>query len=105
MASHEPDLREEVQDESEVMQIQEDYRRASLDPATMQLLDFAAKLTSSPKEMAASDIEGLRARKFMDEDILDAVQLVAYFNYINRVIDGLGADPEPGMRYANGSGP
>ncbi len=37
-------------DESEVLRIQEDYRQANLDPATKQLLDFAAKLTSSPRE-------------------------------------------------------
>jgi alkylhydroperoxidase family enzyme len=28
--------------------------------------------------------------------IVDAVQVAAYFNYINRVADALGVDPEPG---------
>jgi hypothetical protein len=25
--------------------------------------------------------------------------MVGYFNFINRVLDGLGVDPEPAMRY------
>ena len=99
MESHEPDLRDEIEDEAEVLAIQEDYRNAKLDTATVHLLDFAAKLTLSPKGMAAVDIEGLRACGFSDEDVLEAVQLIGYFNYINRVLVALGAEPEPDMRY------
>jgi len=32
-----------------------------------------------------------------DRDILDTVEVIAYFNYINRVADALGIDPEPEM--------
>lgn len=41
----------------------------------------------------------------MDEDIVDAVHCILYFNFINRVLDGLGVDPEPFMRYPNGEEP
>ncbi len=99
MESHESDLREEIRDDAEVLKIQEDYRRANLDPATQKLLDFAAKLTLTPKEISRTDVEVLRATGFSDEDIIDAVQLIGYFNYTNRVMDSLGIDPEPGMRY------
>lgn len=99
MESHESDLREEIGDQAEVLAIQADYRQAQLEPATVRLLDFAAKLTLSPKGMASADIQGLRACGFSDEDVLEAVQLIGYFNYINRVLDALGADPEPEMRY------
>ncbi len=99
MESHEADLRVEIQDDSKVRAIQEDYRQVDFDPPTKGLLDFAVKLTLSPKQMRAADVEALRDVGFADEDILDAVQLVAYFNYINRVLDGLGAEPEPNMRF------
>jgi len=99
MESHESDLREEIRDDAEVLKIQEDYRRANLDPATQKLLDFAAKLTLTPKEISRTDVEVLRATGFSDEDIIDAAQLIGYFNYTNRVMDSLGIDPEPGMRY------
>ncbi len=99
MESHEADLRAEIQEDAKVLAIQEDYRQVELDPPTKGLLDFAVKLTLSPKQMRAGDIEALRELGFADEAILDAVQLVGYFNYINRVIDGLGAEPEPDMRF------
>ena len=33
--------------------------------------------------------------------LVDAVHRIGYFNFIHRVLDGLGVDPEPGMRYAS----
>jgi uncharacterized peroxidase-related enzyme len=99
MESHESDLRAEIPDEAKVLAIQEDYRQVDFDPSTRGLLDFAIKLTLNPKRMRASDIDALRRLGFSDEDILGAVQLIGYFNYINRVLDGLGAEPEPEMRY------
>ncbi len=79
--------------------IQEDYENADLEPATRCLLDFAAKLTLDPRGMASSHVRRLRESGFTDPDIVDAVQLIGYFNYVNRVLDGLGAEPEPGMRF------
>lgn len=32
-----------------------------------------------------------------DRAITDAVQVISYFNYINRIADGLGVDLEPDM--------
>jgi alkylhydroperoxidase family enzyme len=43
------------------------------------------------------DVETLRKHGLSDRDILDAVEVTAYFNYINRVADALGIDPEPEM--------
>ncbi len=45
--------------------------------------------------MKKDDVETLRAQGLSDPDILDAVEVISYFNYINRVADGLGIDPEP----------
>ena len=99
MESHEADLRAEIQDDAKVLAIQEDYRQVDFDPPTKGLLDFAVKLTLNPGQMRAVDVEALREVGFADEDILEAVQLIGYFNYINRVLDGLGAEPEPNMRF------
>lgn len=99
MESHEGDLRAEVHDEQLVNRIESDYRTAPLDAPTMQLLDFAAKLTLEPKNMRETDIAALRQSGFSDGSILEAVQIIAYFNYANRVMDSLGIEPEPDMRH------
>lgn len=99
MESHEPDLRSEIKDDEKVRAIQQDYRQVDLGPATRALLDFAVKLTQTPAEMRRDDVDRLRAAGFADEDILDAAQLISYFNYSNRLMDSLGIQPEPGMRY------
>ena len=59
------------------------------------LCDFAVKLTLEPAAVGATDIEGLRAHGWSDSAIHDAVQVIAYFNYINRVADAVGIDDEP----------
>ena len=46
-------------------------------------------------------LEPLRQHGLSDRDILDAVEVIAYFNYINRIADALGIDPEPEMRQAH----
>jgi len=47
--------------------------------------------------MSAADLEPLRRAGLDDAALSDAVQVVAYFNYINRVADALHVDLEPEM--------
>ena len=58
---------------------------------------FAEKLTLRPAGMRAGDAELLRASGFDDDAIHDAIQVVGYFNYINRIADAVHVDLEPGM--------
>ena len=70
------------------------YRQANVDERGAALLSFAEKLTMSSSSMQRSDIDELRAAGLSDEDVVDLVQLVAYFNYTNRIATALGVDPE-----------
>ena len=54
------------------------------------ILGYAAKLTSTPAAIDEADIERLRGVGLSDLDIVDLNNLVAYYNYINRVANGLG---------------
>ena len=54
------------------------------------MLDFAVKLTNEPKNMEIQDIYKLREVNFSDRDILDIVEVTAYYAYANRLADGLG---------------
>ncbi len=47
--------------------------------------------------MTVNHIATLRRHGFDDVGIHDATQIVGYFNYINRVADGLGIDDEPSV--------
>jgi alkylhydroperoxidase family enzyme len=57
-------------------------------------MHYAERLTRTPAAMTAADIEGLRAVGLDERAINDAIQVVSYFNYINRIADGLGLPPE-----------
>ena len=72
-----------------------DYRQADLDPRTYALCDFAAALTHEPTRVGPDQIESLRAHGLSDAGIHDAIQVVAFFNYINRVADAVGIEDEP----------
>ncbi len=77
--------------------IKSDYRTAELDESTRAVLDFVVKLTRTPGEMKPSDLDALRQHGLGELAIHDVVQVAAYFNYINRIADGLGVDLEPEM--------
>ncbi|OLS27946.1 MAG: hypothetical protein HeimC2_09740 [Candidatus Heimdallarchaeota archaeon LC_2] len=54
--------------------------------------NYAVKLTLTPGEMKESDLEPLRQVGLSDYGILDLNQIVAYFAYANRTVNGLGVD-------------
>ncbi len=58
------------------------------------MCNFAKKLTETPNQIDKQDIELLKNYSLSDKDISQIVQIIAYFNYINRVADGLGLEPE-----------
>lgn len=99
MESHEKDLRAAVDNDEQVRAIQSDYRTASLTEREFVLLAYAEKLTRSPSAMAETDLSALRTFGMTDEAIVDAAHCIGYFNFINRVLDGLSVDPESSMRY------
>ena len=77
-----------------------DYRRARLTARQKALARFAVKMTRQPASVRPRDLVALRSHGLKDRDILDAVQVISYFNYINRIADALGIDSEPEMRSA-----
>ncbi len=56
----------------------------------LALLRYAEKLTASPGNMEEADVEALRATGLDDGQILEANQIIGYFNYVNRCLNGLG---------------
>ena len=58
------------------------------------MLDYAIKLTRDPGGMTAVDTNALRSAGFGDAAILDICQVTSYYNYVNRLADGLGVELE-----------
>jgi alkylhydroperoxidase family enzyme len=77
--------------------LERDYKQAPWPSSTLALLEYADRLTRAPASCRPEHLDVLRGQGFDDRAIHDATQVIAYFNYINRVADGLGIDLEPGM--------
>jgi uncharacterized peroxidase-related enzyme len=76
------------------MAVEVDWRSAELSSARRAMLAYAVKLTRRPGEMVEGDVAALRAQGFSDRDVLDIVEVTAYYAYVNRIADGLGVPTE-----------
>ena len=56
----------------------------------LELLKYSEKLTLSPAKMEEKDVKSLKENGVSDGEILEANQIICYFNYVNRSINGLG---------------
>ena len=71
-----------------------DYRTAQLSPEDGAMLAYAVRLTLEPHGIDQDDVQALREHGFTDTAILDICQVTAYYNYVNRLADGLGVELE-----------
>jgi len=80
--------------DSFVHAVARDWRTAPLSTQDAALCEFAGKLTHTPSQMTPLDLDTLRSHGLGDRAIHDATQVISYFNYINRIADALGVEPE-----------
>ena len=66
----------------------------AFDGVHLAALSYAQKLTLSPGTMTESDVKGLKDAGWEDGEILEINQIVGYFNYANRLLNGLGVTTE-----------
>ena len=62
----------------------------ALSDRSEKILRYAAKLTREPCTVTEADVEELRAAGLGDDEILDVNLLTSYFNFVNRIAQGLG---------------
>ena len=60
----------------------------------LALLIYAKKLTLNPGKINQKDFQELKKVGLNDGEILEANQIICYFNYVNRSINGLGVTTE-----------
>ncbi len=90
MAHHGGALRRLIRDDGLVDALQVDPLAAPVPARERALLRYAARLTQEPASVTRADLDALHAEGWDDRAILDLNQVVAYFNYVNRIADGLG---------------
>lgn len=61
-----------------------------LDAQYLEGARYASLLTFDASDITESDIDQLRSVGFDDGEILEINQVVSYFNYVNRMVVGLG---------------
>jgi uncharacterized peroxidase-related enzyme len=81
-------------DEELANAIKRDWRSAQLDAADQTMLGYVEKLTKTPAQVQREDVEALRQAGFEEVAILQINLIASWFNYINRVADGLGVGRE-----------
>ena len=60
------------------------------DGRELALMRYTEKLTLHPGKMVKEDVDALKAAGLDDGEILEANQIIGYFNYVNRLLNGLG---------------
>lgn len=66
----------------------------AFDAREKTLFDYAEKLTVSPGKMSQADVDAMKAASYDDGEILEVNQIICYFNYVNRSLNGLGVTTE-----------
>ncbi len=66
----------------------------AFEAAQLAMLRYAGKLTHEPAAMVENDLADMRACGVDDSAILEVNQICAYFNYVNRLLNGLGVTLE-----------
>ena len=83
-----------INNETKSNKIEKALRSGKLSPCfegyELEILIYAKKLTLTPADIIEKDIISLREKGVSDEEILEANQIICYFNYVNRSINGLG---------------
>jgi uncharacterized peroxidase-related enzyme len=97
-------LKHFLRDDEKLNQIYLDYAHAGLEEKDLLLCDYAHALTVSPDTVAETGIvEKLKSIGMNDRAILDATLVIAYFNFVNRIVLAheleLEADEGKGYEY------
>lgn len=72
-----------------------DIEAAQVDPSLKPILRFVKKLTVSPAKMTQADADAVFAAGWNDQALHDAVSVCAWFNSMNRFVEGHGIKGTP----------
>jgi uncharacterized peroxidase-related enzyme len=79
-------------DEARVRQAATNFRGLDLPDRTRAMLEYAETLTRTPSAIAEHQVRAMRESGLSDADILSVNLVVSYFNFVNRIAEGLGVE-------------
>lgn len=74
--------------------VQSDNLKVFFDLPYLKGIEYAKKLTTAHSSITEKDIDDLRDVGFTDGEILEMNQVTCYFNYVNRMVVGLGVSTD-----------
>jgi uncharacterized peroxidase-related enzyme len=91
---HAEHLREAGGGESLILSLSLSEAPLTDSPRLKRLIYYARKLTLLPNSMGKEDVDALRVVGLSELEILHCAQIVSYYNYVNRIANGLGVELE-----------
>lgn len=77
-------------DEDRLERFVEDLEAVDLGLRKRALVEYAVKLTEEPEAVGRDDVDRVREAGCDDEEVLALSLVVGYFNFVNRLAEGLG---------------
>ena len=70
--------------------LEEGSESAAFPPRFRAMLRFATKLTETPERVEKADVDDLLKAGWPEQAVEDAINVIALFAYVNRLVDALG---------------
>ncbi len=81
-------------DEERVEKLKADFKNCDLTDKELALAEYAWNMTKDPSSVNQANIDHLKELGWTDRAVLDAALVISYFNFVNRMVLGLGAHIE-----------
>lgn len=65
----------------------------AVDARMRPVLSYVKKLTLAPKSVESADVEAMLKAGWSEEAVADANKVTALYNFMNRIVTGMGVDP------------
>jgi uncharacterized peroxidase-related enzyme len=95
MLAHGSVLIEQYMPPEELQAVVTDHHAAGLDEVDVAIMDLAEKVADDATSVTQADVDRLRALGLSDKDVLDVVLTAAARCFFTKVVDGVGAQPDP----------
>lgn len=70
-----------------------DYTRADVGPKMRAVLDYAVKLTQTPRDVQQADVARLQSLGLTQAEVWDVMEIAAMYNFTNRIASATGMIP------------